>query len=165
MDQTWLAGRIPGTLGLVREEPGKKRKSGARLNDDGYTICAFYAKKQRVDGGCSDMNKFVSTPTWISSEGLSRKGRRRRKEQKQRWQESSQVTKVARAREERDCGKDEGTGLASGRGQTGKERGDRDGCERGGGRGMFPAERRRLGDGSGAVVARCRSMCVGEEYL
>ena len=33
-----------------------KRKAGAGTTDDGEKICAFYAREQRADGGCSFMD-------------------------------------------------------------------------------------------------------------
>ena len=59
-DGNWLTGRLTGALNLGGEEAGKERKAGAGTADDGEKISAFYAREQRVDGGCAfmDVNEF-----------------------------------------------------------------------------------------------------------
>ena len=80
-DENWLAGRLTGALNLGREEAGKERKEGAGTTDDGQTICAFYAMKQREDGGCAfmDANGFCNY-AYMDEFGRVDKKKVRRKE-------------------------------------------------------------------------------------
>ena len=75
-----------GALNLGGEEAGKERKAGAGTVDAGEKISAFYARKQRADGGCAFMDVLQLPPHGRVREGRQeegKEGRSSRREVKQ----------------------------------------------------------------------------------
>ena len=139
--ENWLAGRLTGALNLGREEAGKERKAWAGTTEDGEKICAFYARGQGADGGCS----FMDANGGLQLRSPHEFGRVDKEKARRRGGSEAKVA-GKRPSEGSDSGMNEGAGPARRRGRRGREKGCGSRRRR---RKEKHVRRKRLGNGPG----------------